>query len=302
MSLPTMIAASDPLSHVIQHPLIKAKLHLEGFWAKLAPNGEITILSDQISMMIAAFLLLAIFLPIIVRKRKGTDEVGRMVPTGSRTLIEMICQYLRDEVARPSLGPHTDRFIKYLWTVFFFILTMNLLGMVPFGSITPLFGFHIGGTPTTNIWVTATLAIATLLMMIINGLRLGGVDYLKHFNPGPGWLAPLMVPLEIIGTFAKAFALALRLFAAMAGGHILMAVLLSLILSAGQALGTGGGLALSIVILIGAIGISMVELFVAFLQAFIFTYLTSLFIGMSVNVHHDDDHGDAHAEGAAAHG
>ena len=161
-------------------------------------------------------------------------------------------------------------------------------------SFTPL---HIGGTPTANIYVTATLAVATLIMMVVNGLRLGGTAYLAHFNPGPVWMAPVMVPLEIISTLARIFALAMRLFAAIAGGHILLAVLVGLILSAGQALGAAGGFGLGILVVVGSVGISLVEVFVAFLQAFIFTYLTSLFIGMSVNLHHDD----AHAEGAAAH-
>lgn len=298
---PLMGAGSDPLSHVVQHPLIKKAFNLDALGGKLTPGGEITVLSDHIVMMIAAALLLVIFLPLFVRKRKDrTDEVGRLVPTGFGNLIESVCSYLREEVARPTLGPNTDRFVKYLWTAFFFVLTMNLLGMIPFGAVTPMiFGVHIGGTPTANIWVTATLAIATLVMMVFNGLRLGGVDYLKHFTMGaPGVMAPLMVFLEIVGTLAKIFALTLRLFAAIAGGHILLAVLIGLILSAGQTLGTGGGLGIGLVVVVVSVAISLVEVFVAFLQAFIFTFLTSLFIGMSVNVHHDD-HDDEHASASA---
>ncbi len=288
MSLNKMAASADPLSHVVQHPL--KTLDVE------ALGGEITVLSDHIVMMIAAALLLMIFLPVFARKRRGTSEVDRLVPTGAGNLLEAICNYLREEVARPALGAHTDRFVKYIWTVFFFILTMNLLGMIPVSSVTSFFHLHIGGTPTANIYVTATLAILTLVMMVWNGLRLGGTAYLAHFNPGPLWIAPLMVPLEIISTLARIFALAMRLFAAIAGGHILLAVLVSLILSAGQALGTAGGLGVGLVVVIGSVGISLVEVFVAFLQAFIFTFLTSLFIGMSVNVHHDDS-----TEGAAGH-
>lgn len=294
MNFQMMSSGGDPLSHVIQHPL--KKLHFDGLSEFLAPGGEITILSDQIVMMIAAGLLLALFVPVLIKRRRDTTKVGRLVPMGFGNLMEAICDYLREQVARPALGPHTDRFIKYLWTVFFFILTMNLLGMLPVSAVmVTVFGVHIGGTPTTNIWVTATLAICTLLMMVVNGLRIGGKDYLAHFNPGPGWLAPMMVPLEIVGTLAKIFALAMRLFAAMVSGHILLAVMIGLILSAGQALGTAGGIGMGMIIAIGAVGISLVEVFVAFLQAFVFTYLTSLFLGMSVNFHHDD----AHGEGAA---
>ncbi|RMH15549.1 MAG: ATP synthase F0 subunit A [Acidobacteria bacterium] len=294
--------SDDPLSHVVQHPLLTKELHLDLLGGLLTPQGQITVLSDQIVVMLAGALLLAIFLPLFVRRRQDpTDEVGRLVPTGFGNLVEMICQYLRDEVAKPNLGPHTDRFVKYLWTAFFFILTMNLLGLIPIGSVMPLLtGLHIGGTPTANIFVTSTLAIMTFFLMVFYGLRLGGVDYLKHFNPGPPWIAPLMVPLEIIGTLAKVAALAVRLFAAMAGGHILLAVLVGLVLAAGSTLGLIKGLPVIVLIVVGSVAISLVELFVAFLQAFIFTYLSALFIGMSVNVHHDD-HDEGHLEGAPAH-
>ena len=104
-----------------------------------------------------------------------------------------------------------------------------------------LFGTHLGGTATGNIWMTATLAVMTMVMMVVNGLRLGGKAYLAHFCPGPLWLAPLLVPVEIIGLIAKVFALAVRLFANMIAGHILLAVLLSFILAAG-AKSTGLGL------------------------------------------------------------
>lgn len=301
-SIPLYAAGDSPLSHVVQHPLITKALHLEGFWEKLTSDGHITVLSDQIVMMIAAALLLGLFLPVAVRRRRDQSETGRLVPTGFGNLVETICAYLRDEVIRPVLHDHTDRFIKYLWTAFFFILTMNLLGMIPLGSWTPLAGLHIGGTPTGNIWVTATMAAVTFVLMVFNGLRFGGIEYIKHFSMGaPKVMALPMALLEVIGTFAKVAALALRLFAAIAGGHILLAVLVGLILSAGEALGMGGGLGLGLVIAAASVAISLVEVFVAFLQAFIFTFLSALFIGMSVNLHHDEDHGEGHAAGSAAH-
>lgn len=276
-----LIGTGDPLSHVVQHPIVTKV-------ATWAPGGTITLLSDHIVMMAAAALLLMIFLPLVVRRKQGTGEVDRLVPRGMGTLVESICAYLRDEVARPAIGPHTDRFIKFIWTVFFFILTMNLLGLVPLGSWSPLAGLHIGGTPTANIWITGTLAVITLVIMVFYGLKIGGLEYLKHFNPGaPMWIAPLIVVLEVISTLARIFALAIRLFAAIAGGHILLAVLVGLILTAGQAMGMGGGLGIGLVVVTGSVAISLVEVFVAFLQAFIFTYLSALFIGMSVNLHHD---------------
>ncbi len=283
------MVADDPLSHVLPHSLKTIEAHLP--WP-FTPNGEVTVLSDQIVMMIAAGLLLMIFFPVLVRKRRGTDETDSLVPVGFGNFLELVCNYLREDVARPSLGAHTDRFIKYIWSVFFFILTMNLLGMIPFGSVTPLVlgGMHIGGTPTTNIYITGTLALLTFILMVFNGLRYGGKHYLAHFAPGPWWIWPLIVPVEIVGTFAKVVALALRLFAANTAGHILLAVLIGLVVLALKSLGMVVGFPVALMVIAGSVVISMVEIFVAFLQAFIFTYLTALFIGMSVNVHHDDSH------------
>ncbi|MEM6454199.1 MAG: F0F1 ATP synthase subunit A [Acidobacteriota bacterium] len=277
------VAGGNPLSHVLPHPIYQEEADL-GFFTQ---EGVITVLSDQILTMIVGGLLLMLVFAPLVRKRRGDGEVDGLVPTGFSNAIEAICHYLREEVARPAMGPYTDRFIKYIWTAFFFILTMNLLGLIPVSSVGKLFGVYIGGTPTTNIWITGTLAFITFGMMVINGLRLGGKAYLAHFSPGPLWMAPIMIPVEIIGTIAKACALALRLFAAMSAGHILMTVLVSLILMAGQGLGAVGGFGIGAVVVAGSVAITMVEIFVAFLQAFIFTYLSALFIGQSVNLHHD---------------
>ncbi len=297
----TVLASANPLDHIIQHPLVTRPLDLGFPWT---PEGVITLLSDQIVMLILAGLILVLFFPFLVRARKGGDEIGRLVPTGFANFIEVICQYLRKEVAEPALQHHTDRFIKYIWSVFFFILAINLLGMLPIAAVTPLFGTHIGGTATGNIFVTATLALMTLLMMVINGLRLGGSHYLAHFCPGPIWLAPLLVPVEIIGLIAKIFALTVRLFANMIAGHILVAVLLSFILMAGQAMGTAGGIAIAIPVILGSVAINLLEIFVAFLQAFIFTFLTTLFIGMSVVFHHEEhpEHEEHHVATEPAHG
>ncbi len=279
------MAGTNPLEHVVQHPLVETELDA----GLLTPEGVVTLMSDHIAMMILAGLLLCIFLPLAIRRSRRTGEgVDRLVTTGFAGAIEVICQYLRKEVAEPTLGEHTDRFIKYVWSLFFFVLTMNLLGMLPIGVITPLaFGVHIGGTATGNIWVTGTLAVLTLAMVVINGLRLGKVDYLKHFCPGPWWMAPILVPVEIAGWLAKTFALAVRLFANMLAGHLILAVLLGFILSAGS-VSAGAGFGVAVPAVLGSAAISLLELFVAFLQAFIFTFLTTLFIGMSVVFHHDD--------------
>ncbi len=277
------MSTGSPLGHVVQHPLVEKEFDA----GLLTPEGVVTIMSDHIVMIILAGLLLCVLVPWALRKRRGREGIDGLVPAGPGNLIELICQFLREDIARPVLEHHTDRFIKYIWSLFFFVLAMNLLGLIPLGSITPVLGTHIGGTATANIWVNGTLAVMTLLMMVVNGLRLGGMDYIKHFCPGPVWMAPLLVPIEIAGLFAKIFALTVRLFANMVAGHLILAVLVGFILGAGAVSATAG-LAVAVPVVLGSIAFTLLELFVAFLQAFIFTFLTTLFIGMSVVFHHDE--------------
>ncbi len=270
----------NPLDHIVRHPMIQ--------------RGGFTLLDTHIVMLMLAGFLLILLLPIWVRRRRGTGDVDSLVPVGPGNAIEAICEYLRKEVAQPALQEHTDRFIKFIWTVFFFILTVNLLGLLPLGGI-KILGAHMGGTATANPWITGTLALITLAMVIINGLRIGGKQFLAHFNPGPLWLSWLLIPIEVIGLFARIFALIVRLCANMIAGHVLLAVLLSFIFSAASK-GIAAGLGVAVPVVLGSVAITMLELFVALLQAFIFTFLTTLFIGQAVVFHHDGHH-----EGAEAH-
>jgi F-type H+-transporting ATPase subunit a len=282
--------AENPLEHIVRHPIKQMPANLG--W--LTQDGKITLLDSHIVMMLLAALLLLLLVPVSVRKRRGTGEVDALVPTGAGNVVEAICEYLRKDVVQPTLGPYTDRFVKFIWTVFFFVLTVNLLGILPLGWTKPLFGVALGGAATANLWITATLALITLGMILVNGLRLGGMQFIAHFSPGPLWLAPLLVPLEIIGLFARIFALTIRLFANMVAGHVLLAVLVSFIFAAatnGALMGTG----VAIPVVLGSLAITMLELLVAVLQAFIFTFLTALFIGQAIVFHHHDAHG---AEGA----
>jgi F-type H+-transporting ATPase subunit a len=282
--MPYLLAAGDnPLNHVVRHHLFT--------WQGIDVDNHML-------MQAVAGILLMWLLPIVVLQRRGVGQIDSMIPTGFGNFFESICNYLRNEVARPALGEHTDRFIKFIWTVFFFILFKNILGLLPIDPVLSLFGVkgHYGGTATANVWVTGTLAVVTLVMMVVNGLRLGGMHYIAHFCPGPLVLAPLLIPIEIIGLVAKAFALGVRLFANMIAGHVLLAVLVGFVGSAWVGLGSGVGILIGIPVVIGSVAITMLEIFVAFLQAFIFTFLTCMFLGMSVVFHHDDVHG--HAEGA----
>lgn len=292
------VAGADPLDHVVQHDLWTLPADL----GPLTPDGVITLLSDHVVMMILAAVLLMLALPPLVRRRSGKDEVNRHVPSGSANFIETICQYLRKEVAEPALGEHTDRFIKFVWTTFFFILTMNLLGMIPLNSVTPLLGTHIGGTATGNLWITGTMAALAMGMWIVNGIRLAGGDYLAHFNPSPRkplvlfvLLSPLLILIEVFGVFAKTFALAVRLFANMLAGHLLLAQLVSFILTVGTAIGAFAGLGLAALVIPASVAVGCLEIFVAFLQAFIFTFLTVLFLGQAIIFHHGEEHAEAPA-------
>jgi len=281
--------AENPLEHIVRHPMIQRPADL-GF---LTQGGKVTLLDSHIVMMLLAALLLILLLPLWVRRRSGTDAVGSLVPTGAGNAIEAICEYLRKEVAQPALHDYTDRFIKYIWSVFFFVFTVNLLGLLPISGIRIL-GAHIGGSATANPWITGTMALLTLSMVVVNGLRLGGKDFLAHFSPGPIALAWLLIPIEIVGLLARIFALIVRLCANMIAGHVLLAVLLSFIFSAG-AKGIGSALGVAVPVVLGSVAITLLEIFVALLQAYIFTFLTTLFIGQAIVFHHEGHHEEAQA-------
>jgi len=285
-----VLAELNPLTHVVQHRLISVPLSAP--W----PFDQITVLSNHIIMQIVAAALLILVLPRAIRGVREHSGWGRLVPTGFGNAIEAACEQLRERVAKPALGPYADAFLPYIWSAFFFVFTCNLLGLIPLADwfrIVP--GHAIGGTSTGNIMVTAALAVCTLGMIVINGLRLHGLAYVKHFFMGPPGLNVFIAILELIGLLAKTFALAMRLFANMLAGHILLAVLLSFIGMAWNALGAAGGLAISIPVILGSVAINFLELLVALLQAFVFTFLSATFIGQAVNIHHDHEEKHAHA-------
>lgn len=293
-----MLASSDPVGHVAQHTLfsIGGKDTLFSF----------PVLSNVILMQVLGAALLLWLIPKAVRMRAGTDAVGKHVPRGFGTAIEQICVVLRENIFRPNLGHYTDMFTPFLWSLFFFVLVMNVLGLIPLGdwagALNPTLGELIGGTATANFYVTGALAFVVLCLIIGNGLRFHGMAYVKHFFMGPWWIAPLIAVIELMGVFFKAGALCIRLTANMLAGHILLAVLIGFVGGAFTALGTAGGAGVTAAVIIGSVLIYFLEVLVAFLHAFIFTTLTAVFIGLAVNIHHDEehDHETEHAEGAVA--
>lgn len=188
------------------------------------------------------------------------------VPHGFSNLFETLVEFIRDEVVLPNMGKAGLKYMPYLLTTFFFILVMNLLGLVPFGA-----------TPTGNLSVTGALAAIAFVMIQVAAIRAQGLKhYLAHLTGGVAWwLWPIMIPIEILGLFTKPFALCMRLFANMTGGHIVLLSLLGFIFIARSYL-------FSTIPVAFVVAINMLELFVAFLQAYIFTMLTSLFMGLGI--------------------
>jgi F-type H+-transporting ATPase subunit a len=220
-------------------------------------------ITRHVVMMWAAAVLLILLFSIAFRRRER-------VPRGMANLLEMLVVFVRDELALKNIGEQGRRFTPYLLTTFFFILTCNLLGLVPYMA-----------TPTSNLMVTAGLALLAFAAIQWGGIREHGlVRYLKNIVPHgvPLWLYPVMVPVEIVGMLAKPFALCVRLFANMTAGHIVILSLLGLIFSLKTALVAPVSVGF-------ALFINLLELLVAFIQAYIFTMLTSVFIGMTVHAH-----------------
>lgn len=272
------LAEENPLVEVVDHVLFG--------------HGWAVITNHMILMAVAAVLMLLVFLPLAKRYLKSG-----FVPTGLSNLFESILLFVREEVARPVLGDKTDKFMPYLWTVFFFILFNNLVGLLPLapftGLITHPMGKHpIAGAATANIVVTGTLALVAFIVIQLSAIRYNGVGgWLKHLLGGaPFYMAPVMIPVEIMGMLIKPIALSIRLMANMVAGHTLLAVLIGFVGSAAAA-GTGALVGIGIPVVLGSVAIMLLELFVAFLQAYIFTFLTTIFIGLMVVHEEHDEHG-----------
>lgn len=210
--------------------------------------------------------------------RVAARQTDSLVPRGVRNALEAMVLYIRDEVIRKAIPNHSDAFQGYLLSTFFFILTINILGLIP-----------LMATATGNIAVTAGLAIIAFLVIQISGIKQYGlVGHIKNFVPGgvPGWLVPLIFPLEIFGALIKGGVLCIRLFANMLAGHMVILTFISLIFILTDAFSAGVGIAASPVAVGLALFVYMLEVLVALLQAFIFTMLTAQFIGMSVHSSH----------------
>lgn len=364
-----VVAAADPSVHIVAHDLFRI--------------GPVWVTNQMLMAAVAGVLMLLVFVPLFNRPCIGA-------PTGARNFLETMLDFLRVEVFRPALKEHTDRFVPFLWTLFFFILFCNLLGFIPVGEFLGLLSggqlAEYGGTPTANINTTGALAVAALVMIHLSGImqvardlvrgtyghphhtehtsngspgheaaqdldhvraealpadvpqhfsQMGNPlphalnderplhgDHAPHdaphaqginplaagllalplylwnfaphpFRPQPGqspilWLADvpvwaMLLGLELIGAVIKPFALTVRLFANMVAGHLVLAVLITIIpVGMGVVAQIGTGVPVTVLSLL----IRLLELFVAFLQAYIFVFLVTLFIASAVAPEH----------------
>lgn len=231
---------------------------------------DISITKNVCALFISLILIVCIFLSVAKRYKQHPDEA----PKGLQALVEPVIEFLQDEVITPSLGNKADKYAPYLLTLFFFILLNNLMGIIPI--------FPGGANLTGNIAVTGVLALITFFITNISAGKEYWVDIVN--TPGvPWWLkipVPLMPLVEVIGIFTKPFVLMVRLFANITAGHIVVLGFISLIFIFGQmapALGYG----VSVVSIFFYIFMGLLELLVAFIQAFVFTLLSAIYIGMA---------------------
>jgi F-type H+-transporting ATPase subunit a len=238
--------------------------------------------SKHVVMMWIAGLLLVLLVLLATRRRA-------VVPRGLYNFFELLVQFVRDIAVQNMGRKDADRFVPYLASAFFFILFMNLLGLVPWMA-----------TATANLSVTVALALFTFVITQYAAIRAQGIGgFLKHLTggvpPSLAWLWPIMIPVEILGLFTKPFALTVRLFANMVANHFVILALLGLIFAISVFVAP-----VSVAL---ALAIFLLELFVAFVQAYIFTMLSALFIGAGLAHAHGEEHGaDEGHGGAAAHG
>jgi len=264
-------------------PLHEATINEEltaGIW-------DISITKNVVSLFVSLILMFLIFSAVA----KGYNKRKNQAPKGLQSLIEPLVIFVRDDIARSAIGEKKYmKFLPYLLTAFFFIWINNLLGLIPI--------FPGGANLTGSISVTMTLALLTFILVLINGNK----NYWHHIfaMPGvPGWVLVLLTPIEILGVFLRPFVLMIRLFANITAGHIIALSFFSLIFIFGE-MSTGAGIGVAIFSVLFTVFMTALELLVAFLQAYVFTLLSAIYIGAAVEESHHDTHNhDAKVEEAA---
>jgi F-type H+-transporting ATPase subunit a len=259
--------------------------------------------TKHVFMLWLVATLVFVVVTFVVRRYIRQD---RLVPSGFMNALETVVEFIRDSVVRPSVGDKwTMTWTPLLLTLFAFILTANAIGMIPLFEVLGLLNhwvlhasdesflgrlLHGGATATSNFNVTAALAVVSFFAIIVAGSKAhGAVQHWKNLVPHgvSPFLAVALIPIEILGMLVRPFALTMRLAANMTGGHIAILAILSFVFifaeMAGQFVGMGIGLAFSVPL---AVAISALEIIVILVQAYVFTLLTAVFIGMAIHAHH----------------
>lgn len=267
-------------SHELETPL--GAIHLPQ-WAPVHVGPltiDFSITKHVVFLLLAALLVLVVMIPAARKARREHAAGAERGPKGATNVVEAFVLFLRDEVALKNIGHGGERYVPFVITLFFFILFANLLGLLPWGS-----------TATGNLSVTAALAIMSMVVIEGAGMAaLGLKGYMRtiFYAPegmgvvGSGLMLLIMTPIEFMGKLAKPFALAIRLFANMNAGHFVILALIGLVMLAMSTLATAFIIPAPVVM---AVAIGGLELFVAFLQAYIFAMLTSVFIGLIRHAH-----------------
>lgn len=272
---PTERAERNESASILQEVKDSHELEIEPFGVIHLPQfAPIHLLGVTINLSITkhvVFLWVAALILLLLLTTSARRNSSRAVPTGLGNLVEVFVVFIRDEVVLPTIGREGLRFLPFFLTLFFFILVCNLLGLVPYGS-----------TATGNVNVTAALAIISFFFIQIAGIMKNGFfGYFRGLVPHgvPVFVLPVMIVVEFIGLFTKPFALCIRLFANMTAGHIVILSLISLIFTFGTILVAPVSVAF-------ALFINLLEIFIALLQAYIFTMLSSLFVSLAVHQEH----------------
>ncbi len=263
------------MHHILDSNVLAFEPFAEFELPKLVIGGyDLSITRHVVFMWLAAAILLLVFGYVGSKYRTMNN---RQAPGGLANAMEALVEFIRLDVAKSNIGEGYEKHMPYLLTVFVFILVLNLLGLIPYGA-----------TATGNVNVTLTLAVFTFLITQVSALKAHGIKgYLAHLTAGTHWsLWIIMIPIEVIGLFTKPFALTIRLFANMTAGHI---VILSLIFISFILKSFIVAVFVSVPF---SVFIYLLEIFVSFLQAFIFTMLSALFIGLaSSHDSHEEDGG-----------
>lgn len=256
----------NPLGYTKEHPMI-------GTAERPIFVGQMT--KFMVLELVSAILIAVVFIWLARKIKSGEKPQGLVW-----NFLETFVVYIRNEIARPTIGKaDADRYLGFLFTIFFFVLALNLFGMIPFM-----------GSATGSLAVTGILALVTFVIVVGTGMqKMGVVGFWKAQVPHmdlPKPLAVVLIPgiwaIEVFGLFVKHFVLAIRLFANMFAGHLVLSVFLAFI---GATAGTSLYYFVGPAVVLGSVAFSMLELFVAFLQAYLFTFLASLFIGSAIHPH-----------------